>query len=149
MAESGLLRSMEAMAAASIACSGAERDTPAFAAATNCSTACAVVMTSMVAAFVSVNKPSPTTNRIECVPTGKTVIAITSLARRFPASDHVYCNKSPSRSEERDPSRITVALLPFGEMASDTVALASATGGLSQTICCSNDYQQVSRPLGL
>ena len=126
---------MEAIAAASVARSGAERDTSEFAAATNCSAAWAVVMTWTVTAFVSVNKPSLTTNRIECAPTGKTVIATIPLASGSlaPASYHVYCKTSPSGSDEREPSRITAALVPLGEITSRGVALASATGGRSQT----------------
>src|SRR6266849_8885796 len=124
---------MEASAAASAARSGAERDKSKLAAATNCSTACAVVRTSTVMAFVSVNKPSLTTNRIECAPSGNTVTATTPLANGLPASDHAYCNGSPSGSEEREPSRITGALVPLPEITKGVVALASATGGWSQT----------------
>src|SRR3989442_1365303 len=133
MAAVGLLRSIDAIAAASVARSGTDRDTSRLADATNCATACAAVMTSTVMAFVSVNKPSLTTNSIECAPTGNTVTATTPLANALPASDHAYCNGSPSGSEEREPSRITVALVPLPEMTKGVVALASATGGWSQT----------------
>src|SRR5260370_29737471 len=129
----GLLRSMDAIAAASVARSGVERDTSKFADATNCATACAAVMTSTVMAFVSVNKPSLTTNSMECAPTGNTVTATTPLANGLPASYHEYCNASPSGSEDREPSRITVALVPLAELSSSTVALASANGGWSHT----------------
>src|SRR5258708_33729753 len=118
---------MDAIAAASVAHSGTERDTSKLAAATNCATACAVVMTSTVMVFVSVNNPSVTTNWIECAPTGNTVPATTPLGNGLPASYHAYCNGPPSGSEDRAPSRITVPLVQLPEISNCTVALASAT----------------------
>src|ERR1051326_4878579 len=86
MADNGLLRSMDAMAPAKTACKGADRDTSDPAEATNRTTASAVVMTSIATAFVSLNKPSLTTKKMECAPTGKTAIATTPLSSKIPSS---------------------------------------------------------------
>ena len=52
------------------------------------------------------------------------------LAKGLPDSYQSNCNGSPSGSDEREPSRITVALVPLDEMTISEVALASATGEL-------------------
>src|ERR1041384_5335984 len=130
-AETGLPRSTDAKAARNVASSGWGR--AAFEPTTELSrsTAWAVVMTSTVIALVLAAIPSLTTSRIELAPTGNTTIATTPLARglELPTSYHPYCNGSPSGSYEREPSRMTLALVPLGEMYSVLVAVASAIGG--------------------
>src|SRR5215471_1808428 len=119
---------MEASAARMVARSGCAPDTFVLSAAASRLTASAVVMTPTVTLFVSNNVPSLTTSRIVCVPTGRTGTATTPQASGLPFSNQLYWSASPSRSDEREPSSITLALVASGEMTSGIVALASADG---------------------
>src|SRR5215472_14363927 len=138
MAAMGLPRSMEANAAVKVASSGRGFVTWESTMGTSRLTACAVVITSIVKLLVADNRPSLTTNWIACVPTGSTVVAVSPVARIFPASYQVKFNTSPSGSDEREPSRTisadmlsrdkTTGFASIREMAKSGETVATAFG---------------------
>ena len=123
---------MEAIAARKAAIKAPLFETSELTTATSLSIACAVVITSTVTVLVAMTIPSLTTREMEFVPTGKTTIATTPVARGSvePARNQPYCNVSPSTSEEREPFSTAVALVLFGERTRALVALGSDTGTL-------------------